>query len=298
MLALLLTAGLAIALYFYLRPQYTEPSQLVSLLPQSDAVLVFADVQTLRRAGFLDNLSGARSLPEADYRQFIADTGFAYERDLDAVAFAFVPNQMFAVLRGRFNWPQISNYAIHHGGSCKNTYCQVPASQPGRWVSFFPIQSHVMGLAVSSEGTAAYNLLPRRDAPQNTTPAYPVWARVPKRVLDHPESLPPAAQVFATALSAASELLLGIQKPASSDAAAVFTIQLTAQCASNAEAAIVRDHLTKLTAMFRSLLEKNKRLIPAESLEKLLASGSFRMVDHRIEGEWRVPQTLLDALNR
>jgi hypothetical protein len=294
---LLLLAALLGAAYLYLRPQYKEPKQLVSLLPQSDAVLVFADVQTLRMAGFLKTLSTAGNLEEADYRQFVSETGFAYERDLDAAALAFVPNQVFAVLRGRFNWPQLEQYAARHGGSCHKSYCQVPGSKPDRWVSFFPVQSQVMALAVSSDPKAAYNLLPRRDAPQNPTPSYPAWARIPKRVLDHPEVLPPAAQVFATALSAASEVDLGVQGSTASETA--FNIRLTAQCPSATEAAAVRDHLSRLTVMFRSLLKQSSQTGAGnEGLETLLASGSFQLIGNGVEGEWRVSKTLIDSLSR
>src|SRR4051794_27854044 len=56
----------------------------VRLLPEADAV-VFIDVQSLRRLGAFSSEATTR---EPEYEEFVRATGFQFERDLDAAAFA------------------------------------------------------------------------------------------------------------------------------------------------------------------------------------------------------------------
>jgi hypothetical protein len=296
-LAVVLIAGLVATLYIYLRPRYDTADKLVSLLPKSDAAVFYADIKTLRTAGILQSLKGAKGTQEPDYLRFVSETGFAFDRDLDAIAVASVPNQLFGVLRGRFDWPRLSRYATRNGGSCHNAYCQVPASKAGRWISFFPIHSNVMGIAVSSDPSAAYTLLPRRGAPVVPCPDYPAWAQLPQRILDKPDDLQPGVQVFARALSSASEVTLGIDGAGHEPSGGPFVVRLVARCDSEAQANAVREHLTQLTRMIGRLDSRGVTTSEA-GLGTLLASGSFRTVNRQVEGAWQLPAALIDSLLR
>lgn len=57
----------------------------VRLLPEADAV-VYVDLRLLRRAGVTDGLPEV--VREADYDEFVRQTGFQFERDLDQMATA------------------------------------------------------------------------------------------------------------------------------------------------------------------------------------------------------------------
>jgi hypothetical protein len=59
------------------------PPQAARLLPAADAYVYF-DLQPLRTAGLFKNVVN----PDPDYAQFVSDTGFQFERDLDEAAFA------------------------------------------------------------------------------------------------------------------------------------------------------------------------------------------------------------------
>lgn len=73
----------AIAAVLFYRKQ-TAP-RAVRLLPDSDAI-VYIDLQTIRR---LTSLNEQPSPPhDPDYEQFVRETGFQFERDLDEAAFA------------------------------------------------------------------------------------------------------------------------------------------------------------------------------------------------------------------
>jgi hypothetical protein len=292
---ILIAAGIALA-YYLLRPQYRTAGNLVGLLPRSDAVLFYADVDTLRQSGFLGRLQGAKGLEDPEYQRFVRETGFSYERDLDALAVASLPNQLFATLRGKFDWRRLSEYARHQGGSCHNTYCQVPASTHGRWLSFFPIRSGVMGLSIGPDPSAAYQLLPRRGAPEIQTPSYTAWVTLPRRLLDDPKSLAPGAQLFATALSSATRVTLGIDQKQSTGGQSDFMVRLTAKYDSPAKAEDAQHHLEQVTSMLKAVASRQQQDRDAPDLTSVLSSGTFRDVNGSLEGFWPVPQQVIDSL--
>lgn len=296
LLALIISAAVATAIYFYyLRPRYTEPGQLIALLPKSDAVLFYADVQALRTAGFLKSLEDAKSVQEPDYRRFVSETGFDYERDLDAIAVASVPNQVFAVLRGRFDWKRLDAYAKEQGGSCRGSYCQVANPKSGRWLSFFPIRSNVMAAAASPDTNAAYTLLPRRGAPAFIAPDYPAWIQVPKRVIDNPDALPAPLQVFLRSLAPASEVTFGIER-APDRPENGFLVRMMAQYTSDKDARNVSEHLTRLTKLLGSFASKDRQAASNESLGEVLRSAAFVAGDRQVKGQWHLSRAFLDSL--
>jgi hypothetical protein len=82
----LVIAGLAITAAILLRKH--SPPEAARLLPETDTYLYF-NVAPLRVAGALKHLPAVPR--EADYEQFVRETGFEFERDLDEAAFAVHP---------------------------------------------------------------------------------------------------------------------------------------------------------------------------------------------------------------
>ncbi|MDP9268302.1 MAG: hypothetical protein M3P27_08255 [Acidobacteriota bacterium] len=78
---LVLAAGALTAVLLLRRGRAPEA---VRLLPEADAVVYF-DVQALRTLGAF---SGTAATREPEYEEFVRATGFQFERDLDAAAFA------------------------------------------------------------------------------------------------------------------------------------------------------------------------------------------------------------------
>ena len=62
--------------------------RLLSSLPGDASAVIYADIAELRQDGLQNNLATVSSkvAPEADYKQFVNETGFNYERDLDRFA--------------------------------------------------------------------------------------------------------------------------------------------------------------------------------------------------------------------
>jgi hypothetical protein len=93
----------------------------LAAMPAGATAVVFADFAELRQSTFAARLYAWVPRPQidADYAQFLRDTGFDYERDLDRVAIAALKRgpdtTFFAVADGRFDREKITAYASPSG---------------------------------------------------------------------------------------------------------------------------------------------------------------------------------------
>ena len=96
-------------------------NDLLDRMPADASAVVFADLTELRSAPFVAQLFAWAPQPEPDedYAQFLSETGFHYERDLDRLAIAFQKvgqdSAFFAVADGRFDRQKISALAVKSG---------------------------------------------------------------------------------------------------------------------------------------------------------------------------------------
>lgn len=94
---------------------------LLSSMPDDARAVFFVDLHDLRQAPFFADLLAWAPKPGADqeYRQFVRETGFDYERDLERVAVAFEHDDarkiFFAVADGHFDQKKIKTYAAKNG---------------------------------------------------------------------------------------------------------------------------------------------------------------------------------------
>lgn len=269
-------------------------ADMVALLPQGDWTVFFADFALLRRAGVLQVLAGAKASEDAEYQTFVRGTGFDYTRDIESLAAATDGSQVFFIARGRFAWSQLRRYAMNHGGGCSGAVCYAPTSKPGRWASFLPVQGNVIALAVSTDKTAAYQLSPRRDRSVTPIPTQPVWVRVSHELLEHPESLPPMAQLFAISLAPAQTVTFSLGP--SGNPEAPYTLELEAKCVTAVRANIVAGQMDTETKMLRAGLTREHRQPNPGDLTGLLASGAFLQEGDRVVGKWPVYRQLLTSL--
>ncbi len=90
-------------------------------MPEDARAVLFIDLADLRKQPFFAGLLAWAPKPDADqeYRQFVRDTGFDYEKDLDRVAVAFeqqgAQRIFFAVGDGHFDKKKIKAYAAKNG---------------------------------------------------------------------------------------------------------------------------------------------------------------------------------------
>lgn len=122
----------------------TRDALLLAMPPEASGVL-FADLAELRRAPFAAEFCKwiPKNPADAEYAQFLRETGFDYERDLDRVAIAAIKSEgeskLFALAEGRFDRKKIEGYAALSGTratSESREILTVPISDSARKISF------------------------------------------------------------------------------------------------------------------------------------------------------------------
>ncbi len=253
--------------------------------------MVYVDFAALRNAGILQMLDGSRVGEDPEYRAFVGSTQFDYKQDLDAAMVAFAPSGRYMLLRGRFDWKSLSNYARAQGGSCNNSFCRMPGSTPERHISFFPVQTSTMALAVSTDESAALRMSSVDARPDRTLPAAPLWLSIPPSIVHSGQTLPEGTQMFARSLERAQTVTMSFA-PEGSDYAA----RLDVRCSTTADAAALADQLSKTTGLLRDLIaHENKQPNPGD-LSGFLTSGSFRSAGAEVQGYWPLSRALLTNL--
>src|ERR1700680_3543661 len=111
--ALVLAAASLLAYFVWFHPAASGRNALLSWMPEDAGAVLFIDLAELRRAPFFADLLGWAPKPNTDqeYRQFVRDTGFDYEKDLDQLAVAFeqqgTQKTFYAVGTGHFDKKKI-----------------------------------------------------------------------------------------------------------------------------------------------------------------------------------------------
>ena len=140
------------------------------------------DFAALRRPASCNCWTVPRLAEEPDYQAFVRKTDFDYRQDLDSAVVAFAPSGKYLLLKGRFDWRSLRAYVESQEGRCYNSFCQMDGSAPERRISFFPLQTNLMAMAVSPDNSAALRL---QSGPPvtRTQPRAAVWLSIPPSVL-------------------------------------------------------------------------------------------------------------------
>ena len=160
-------AGLAVllsaAIFFGYRKwgvQNSSPrGETLALMPTDASAVLFVDFSELRQAPFFAQLCAWAPKPQADadYVQFVKDSGFDYERDLDRVAIAVEKrgqdSALFAILDGRFDRQKIAAYAQKNGSAGNaggHEIFSVPVSGTAKKISFAFLKDNRIALTNDS----------------------------------------------------------------------------------------------------------------------------------------------------
>jgi hypothetical protein len=121
-IVLVLLAAIAFSIYQYSGDSAAASrARMLAAMPGTASAVVFADFAELRKSPFAAQFYSWAPQPQldADYAQFLRDTGFDYERDLDRIAIAAIKHQqgasLFAIADGRFDRKKIVVYASQFG---------------------------------------------------------------------------------------------------------------------------------------------------------------------------------------
>lgn len=296
-MVLLLSGAAAIFGIHYYRHRFVRTNEdLFTLLPPGDGTTFFADVALLRTAGTLRLLDGAKARHDADYERFVRQTDFNYANDLDAIAGKAQDNQLYFLLRGRFHWSQLRQYASAHGGRCADDFCTLPATEAGRNLSFSSIQPDVLAVSAGpdAEGVKRLNALHHKK-PDSPLPEQPVWVSLGEDLLQNPVNLPLPLRIFAVSLQSTHPVVLSLDAAAEGSGSA-FKLQLDGLCRNGAAAETLRSQLEIQTRMLKLELARERRQPDPADLTGLLTAGSFQVADRHLIGIWPVRNELLQAL--
>jgi hypothetical protein len=273
------------------RARNRRPAALLARLPTRDAVVLYIDFAALRQGGVLTMLTGKGVEEEPEYRVFVNRTSFNYKEDLDSALIAFAPQAKYFLLRGRFDWTALRKYALGENGFCKNTLCDMAGSTRERQISFFPLQSDIMALAVSPQSSAAVILQQKGPETDTNLPDAPVWLSLPPAALRSSEALPAGTRMFARSMQNAEgvTLSLGPDGPR-------FAARLTVRCRNAGDAAEVASQLSRTTAMLRDMIARERQTPNPADLSGVLTSGSFRNEGTRVLGYWPIERSFVENL--
>jgi hypothetical protein len=291
-----LVAGVALVLlagggFLWYRSRPLSTAALLKRLPAADALLLYVDFDGLRRAGVLQLLDGAKAGEDPEYKNFVQNTSFNYSRDLDTALAAFAPTGKFLLLRGRFDWSKLQNYVQSQSGKCTDGFCRMAGSTPERRISFFPLRSDTMAMAVSTDESAAQRLNEAGGGPDPQVPDGPVWLSIPPSILRAGESLPEGTRMFAHSLDRADSVTLAFAPEGNRLAA-----RLNVVCRSDQDAYDVASQLTRITALLKELIQREHRTPNAADLSGVLTSGSFRADGRKVHGYWPIERKFVENM--
>jgi len=142
--AVALLAGIYFAYAHRYSLQAESRESLLRALPPDASAVIYVDVAELRQEAVLKNLAswGAGATVDPEYKQFVGETGFDYEKDLARVGIAIensgATNHYFALADGKFDRKKIEAYLRKSGRSeTKNgrEIFHLPAGAENRTVS-------------------------------------------------------------------------------------------------------------------------------------------------------------------
>lgn len=255
-------------------------------LPQNRLRLAI-DVQALRTAGIIEKFAG-KSAEEPEYLAFVKETGFDYKKDLDLVLASYSAEETLAFLTGNFDWSSLRHYAATHGGACDGDTCRMPASTPGRRLSFARLASSQIAFASSADSEAVTKLTRSSGAKPSLPPSQPIWFLIPPDLLKDTSVLPGAARMFATALSTSREVLIAID-----GTAAGYQARLEAECETPEQATQMARELQAATTVLQRTMPPTKG---PQTLSGILSAGKFSSENTKITGLWPIDAGFFDAI--
>jgi hypothetical protein len=284
----LIAFGLRSSRYRFVRSN----ADMVASLPPGEGTVFFLNMARLREANLLNLIADAKPVQEDEYRRFVRDSGFDYTRDVDSVAGAAGSDEIFALVRARFDWIRLRSYVIRHGGSCQGELCDA-ATRTGRWVSFHSIQPDVMALAVSDDKNAATKLSPRHDVHRTEVRSEPLWVTMDHRALQDLARVPPAVRIFAMSLQGAASVTLAAGPDAKAGA---LQLRMEAPFGTGPTAQTMCNQLEIQTKMLKLELARSHQQANPADLSGLLVSGTFQAAGSTVIGTWPLHREFLDNL--
>jgi hypothetical protein len=142
--AAVIGAGFYFAYAHWIGPKGNSRESLLRALPADATAVIYVDIAELRQGPMLKNVSAwsAGVTIDPEYKQFVKETGFGYERDLNRVGIALQSHggmrNYFALADGNFDRKKIEAYLRKNGGAEQkgaNEIFHLAATEQGRTIS-------------------------------------------------------------------------------------------------------------------------------------------------------------------
>lgn len=126
-------------------PSGSSRQEILAMMPSDAAAVLYIELNELRQSPFVAQLYSWAPSPQtdADYAQFVRDSGFDYERDLTCISVALQKRGqesiLFAVAEGKFDRQKLAAFALKDGSIAKTggrEIFSVPVNGSTRKVSF------------------------------------------------------------------------------------------------------------------------------------------------------------------
>jgi hypothetical protein len=284
--------GLTISGIVWFHSTTLTPQALLKRIPSQDALVMWADFGALRRAGFLQLLEGAKSAEDPEYQSFVYATRFDYMNDLDTALVSFPRNGgSYFLVSGRFDWKSLRAYAAREHGQCVNSLCRVIGSTPDRHISFMPLRSDLMAMAVSTDQYAVTVLGAPRPGPNPQMPEGLVWLRFPGSLPATAPALPDGMRPFARIVANSPMVTLSFVPDGSR-----LSAKLEIECRSAMEAADLVTQFTSVTELARSLFAREHQAPNPADFSGVITAGSFRSEGARLLGTWPIERAFVQNL--
>jgi hypothetical protein len=170
--------------------------------------------------------------------------------------------------------------------------CRMNGSTPERKISYFPLRSNLMALAVSPDESAAVGL--QTAAAHRRTfsiPEAPLWISIPPAALNKNDSLPAGTRMFADTLKNADQISLAV---APQDGR--FAARLNVTCRDPQQADLLAGQLQRITSLLREMIEREKQTPNPRDFSGVLTSGSFTHTGSQVTGTWPLQKEFLENL--
>jgi hypothetical protein len=290
-LVVLLGLAAVVIARWYPELQTYDASRMLSTLPADHSTLVYLDAGALRKDGILELLAGSKAVEEPEYRQFVEQTGFDYRNDLDGLAASLFQDRAYFIARGRFEWKRLSAYAAAQGGQCRGMVCTMPGSRPERNISFYPLQSNLLALAVSPESAAAMHIGPGQQKDASVPNNDPVWMSVPPQIFERPDVFPDGMRSFFGPLAQATKITVAAGPK---DKGVELRLEVT--CATPEAAKDLTRQLSDTTGLLKKLMDEEHSAPNTGDLGGILTAGSFQQQQSRVIGTWPIERGFIETL--
>lgn len=260
-------------------------------LAPSENMILYVDVNALRKSGILERLVGGKEVEDAEYQRFVDTIGFDYREHLNDAMVAFGRQGKFMLVRGQFNWRKLRDYATSQGGTCYAGTCRMTGSRPDRHISFLPIQNRVMGIIVAPGDAGTGRLTEEPSGPDADPPAAPIWLSIPGAVLRSGRDLPAGTRPFTRSIEHADRVVLTLGQDQGR-----IAVRMNVACLTEGEAAEVVSQLTQATTAFREMIRREGLDSSPGDFNSVLAGGTFRAEGLRAIGHWWIDDAFINNL--